>query len=103
MLVPPLEPAQLVPQHLRARPVHCPKRASSCQDACDSHPLLVGDGERGPHRVFAVPLRLAASQGLDRTGGHILDDTVMAVGGDTYAEGRAVSSCDGSGIETPTR
>ncbi|MFD3452362.1 hypothetical protein ACFWVC_09280 [Streptomyces sp. NPDC058691] len=39
-------------------------------------------------------------EGLDRNGSHILNDTAAAVDGDTGAESRAVSYCDGSGFET---
>ncbi|MBV1947236.1 hypothetical protein [Streptomyces sp. BV129] len=49
-----------------------------------------------------------ASKRLDRAGledgaTRILDDTVDAVRGDTGAESRAVSYCDGSGFETLVR
>lgn len=38
--------------------------------------------------------------GLEHGGTRILDDTVNAIGGDTGAEGRAVSYCDSAGHET---
>ncbi|WP_432187277.1 hypothetical protein [Streptomyces sp. Tue6028] len=44
--------------------------------------------------------RVLNREKLDRTGSHILDDTVLAVGGDPAAESRAVSYCDDSGFET---
>jgi len=47
--------------------------------------------------------KLLDRKGLDRVGSHILDDTVMTVGGDTGAERRAVSYCEDSGFETLTR
>lgn len=47
--------------------------------------------------------KLLDRKGLDSVGSRILDDTAMAVGGDTYAEGRAVSYCYDSGFETLTR
>ncbi len=55
--------------------------------------------ESAGHAVIEASKRLDRA-GLEHGGTHILDDTVNAVGGDTGAEGRAVSYCDSSGFET---
>ncbi|MFF8991328.1 hypothetical protein ACF09H_15550 [Streptomyces sp. NPDC014983] len=51
------------------------------------------------HAAIAAA-KLPHRKGLDHGGSHILDDTVMAIGGDPGAERRAVSYCDDSGFET---
>ena len=61
-----------------------------------------GNAEVEGYAVISAA-KLLDSKGLDRVGSHILDDTAMAVGGDTDAERRAVSYCDDSGFETLTR
>ncbi|MFD7879779.1 hypothetical protein ACFV5G_37825 [Streptomyces sp. NPDC059766] len=82
-------------------------RHATAADATDAGG---GDGEsaRAPESdslgtagtlAIAAAKRLAG-EGLEHGGGHILDDTVYAVGGDTGAERRAVSYCDSSGFET---
>jgi hypothetical protein len=69
-----------------------------------------GDGENAPSPAFdntesAGRAVIEASkrldqEGLEHDGSHIRDETANAVGGDTGAEERAVSYCNGSGFET---
>ncbi|MFF4762081.1 hypothetical protein [Streptomyces sp. NPDC001292] len=78
--------------------------------AADAEGTETSDGQIDPSPEFdnadiAGHAAIAAAkvldrEGLDRSSGHILDDTAMAVGGDTGAEARATSYCDDSGFET---
>jgi hypothetical protein len=54
------------------------------------------------YAVVAAAKRLDR-EGLDRDGGHILDDTAAALDGDADAERRAVTYCEDSGFETMVR
>ncbi|MER6329316.1 hypothetical protein ABT298_08275 [Streptomyces sp. NPDC001034] len=51
------------------------------------------------HAAIAAA-KLLHRKRLDHGGSHVLDDTVMVIGGDPGAERRAVSYCDDSGFET---
>ncbi|GGQ09741.1 hypothetical protein [Streptomyces roseolilacinus] len=94
--------------------VYC-TRLGSWQDARDALTVSTGDAGADDARAARSPefrdaenaahAAVAASkvldrEGLDHTGGHLVEDTVWAVGGDTEAEGRATSYCSGSGFET---
>ncbi|MFB6960182.1 hypothetical protein ACFCYB_24950 [Streptomyces sp. NPDC056309] len=67
-------------------------------EGMDPSPELDNAGIAGHAAIVAA--KVLDREGLDRAGGHILDDTVMAVGGDPGAEARATSYCDASGFET---
>ncbi|MFE7232316.1 hypothetical protein ACWCRF_22035 [Streptomyces sp. NPDC002405] len=68
------------------------------EERMDPSPELDNADIAGHAAVVAA--KVLDREGLDRTGGHTLDDTVRAVGGDPGAEARATSSCDDSGFET---
>ncbi|MFG3101839.1 hypothetical protein ACGFZL_15170 [Streptomyces sp. NPDC048182] len=59
-------------------------------------------GKASGYLAVAAARRLDR-EGLDRHGSHILDDTAMAVDGDTEAEGRAVAYCTDAGFVTGLR
>lgn len=94
--------------------VYC-TRLGSWQDARDALTASTGDAGANDARAARSPefrdaenaghAAVAASrvldrEGLDHAGGHLVEDTARAVGGDTEAEGRATSYCSGSGFET---
>ncbi|MGW2824807.1 hypothetical protein ACWC24_27965 [Streptomyces sp. NPDC001443] len=65
-----------------------------------SAPTSESDALGAARTLVIAAAKKLAREGLERDGGHILDDTVYAVGGDAGAESRAVSYCDSSGFET---
>ncbi|WP_416982750.1 hypothetical protein [Streptomyces sp. T028] len=71
----------------------------SWQDAKRARTPGLDNVESAGQAVIAASTRLDR-EGLEEGGGHILDDTVNAVGGDIGAERRAVSYCDSAGFET---
>ncbi|MFI8519344.1 hypothetical protein ACIGEZ_16130 [Streptomyces sp. NPDC085481] len=80
---------------------YCTK-LGSWQDIRDDAVAAGGAGDQADLAGYAAvsAAKVIDREGLDRGGSHVLDDTVMAVGGDPVAEGRAASYCDGSGFET---